>query len=346
MSEHQKPHVLIIGAGSMGIILGYHLGLAEALVTFLVRPHRAEALSHDQILYCYDDNQLKEYKGYTYITDPLEMVGANFDYIIVTLDGASLQNEVGQSLVRTIGEAARRTNAKVILGSVFFNLRPWFLQTSGLSDQQVINGYLLIHAYPTKAVTLPIHAPVDPNLIAKADLAYTDCLGRGFILDDSSPAVANDFAEIYNASGVSHCTVSNSLENALFFNPMFAVLAACELIDWPSFQDVSSNGELWNLAVAAVKEIQGLSIYGEPGQQAAKETTEAGLATTLVAWEKQMLPFDMQSFNRFHHGIKVNAQDRKHLRACLSYGEAEGKPMSALKELLRRVESRQVIAAQ
>ena len=59
MSEQSRARILIIGAGSMGIITGYHLSLAGADVTFIIRPHRAEALNHPQILYCYDDNKLK-----------------------------------------------------------------------------------------------------------------------------------------------------------------------------------------------------------------------------------------------------------------------------------------------
>jgi hypothetical protein len=39
-----------------------------------------------------DDNQLKEYTGYSYITDPAEMVGASYDYIVITLDGIALRN--------------------------------------------------------------------------------------------------------------------------------------------------------------------------------------------------------------------------------------------------------------
>ena len=51
--------------------------------------------------------------------DPLDMAGANYDHTLITLNAASLRNEVGQNLVKTIGEAVRRTNTKVILGSVF-----------------------------------------------------------------------------------------------------------------------------------------------------------------------------------------------------------------------------------
>lgn len=341
-----RPRILIIGAGAMGIITGYFLSLGGANVVYLIRPHRAEALDRPQILYCYDDNKLKEYKGYTYITDPSEMVGTNYDYILITLDGAALRNEVGRSLAKTIGEAVHQTNTKVILGTVFFNLKPWFLQASGLTDEEVVSGYLSVHAYSPKAVTLPLHAPTDPELLAKADLAYTDRLGDGFnILDDSTPEAAKAFVDIYNASGVSHCSIKSATEHALSTNPFFAIFAACQLLNWPKLQDIGGKGELWSLAVAAFKEIQGLSIHGEPGQQAVKVTTEAGLAEVLAAWEKHMLPLEVQEFNRYHHGGKVNKQDCEHLEACLAYGEAEGKPMPALKELLQRVEHHQVVVS-
>ncbi|KAH8654161.1 hypothetical protein BGZ61DRAFT_374005 [Ilyonectria robusta] len=333
--------ILIVGAGSMGVIVGYHLSLAGSNVTFLARPYQIQALERPQTLYCYDDNELKEFNGYNWITDPTRIIGADYDYIFVTLDGASLRNETGQRLVKTIGEAARGTNTKVILGSVFINLRSWFLQISGIGDEQIINGFLAIHAYSTKAVTLPTNSPTDPDLISEADLAYSDRLGQGLVLDDSSPGVANGFAEIYNASGVSSCVILPAVELALLSNPMFAVFAACELTNWPKFRDISSEGELWSLTVAAVKEIQRLSIHGEPGQQAARQTTEDEFAASLAAREKQMLPLDWQAFNRYHHGAKVNAQDREHLHACQEIGETDGKPMSALRELLQRVEARQ-----
>lgn len=131
MGEHWKPRILIVGAGSVGVILGYHLSLAEAEVTFLIRPHRARALDRPQILHCYDDNKLKVFKGYSYNTDPAEMTDTAFDYIVITLDGTSLQNEDGQSLVETIGKAARGTGTKIIIGSVAFNLKPWFPKSSG-----------------------------------------------------------------------------------------------------------------------------------------------------------------------------------------------------------------------
>lgn len=334
-----QPRILIVGAGSMGMVTGLNLSLAGAEVTFLIRPHRAEALNRPQLLYSFNDHKLKEFKNYNYIIDPSQMTGKDYDYIIVTLDGASLKNETGQSLVATIGSAVRQsTKTKVILGTVFFNIRPWFLEVSGLDESQVVLGWITIHAYPTAAVTLPLHSPTDPELLSKASTAYIDSLGDGFCVSDSNPNVANGFAKIYNASGVSKCGVMPQSQAGLFMNPIFTVFIASEVLDWPPYKDIDPQSEIWGLAVAAWKEIQALSIHGEPGQEAAKSTTESTVATMFASMETLMQPLDLAAFYKYHHGGKVVTQDREHLYACLAYGEAEGKPMMALKELLGRVD--------
>lgn len=53
--------------------------------------------------------------------------------------------------------------------------------------------------------------------------------------------------------------------------------------------------------------------------------------------DKRSLPLDHPKFNAFQHGGKVVAQDMATLQACLTAGQAEGKPMKALVELLARL---------
>ena len=344
MAEQATRRVLIVGAGAMGLISGHVLALAGAEVTFLVRPHRAEALKRPQILYCYNDNQLKTLKDYRYITDPSKIADTDFEYILVTLDGTALSNEVGQALVKTIGETIRGKQTKVVLASVMLDVRSWFLNTSGLNADQVTAGGFVIHAYQTKMVTLPLHPPADATLLAQADLAYADSLGPGIMVDDSAPAVAKGFAGLWNASGVSTCAVLPVEEGIPSFLPFFAVFAASELMDWPRFAGIS-KGDYWSKATAAVKEIYGLGVCGVSGQQKAAGTTEAVLEMTFAGMEKALLPLDMQAFNRFHHGGKVNHQDRALLRGCLAMGAAEGKDMPALRDLVDRVEAKRAVAA-
>ncbi|KAK4935626.1 hypothetical protein LTR10_023349 [Elasticomyces elasticus] len=344
MTAHPKQHVLIIGAGSMGLISGYILSQGGADVTFLVRPHRAKILTRPQLLYSYDDNDLKTYTDYNFSTDPVDITGANaddhvkYDYILITLDGHALKNEVGLELVRTLGDVVRGTKTKVIIGTVFLDLRPWFLRTSGIDADKVTNGQLLIHAYEPKIVTLPLHEPTDAKLLAQADQAYTDKLGPGFVVDDSSTAVAEGFAELYNASGISKCNVMPAAELGSFSSPMFAILAVSDLLGWPKYEDIDIEGELWTLAIQSMKEIQSLRVFGETGQTAAQTTTAAGVRDQFVGIAKVMYPLDFVAFNKYHHGAKVNTQDRELLRLCISYGEADGKSMIATQELVKLVE--------
>ena len=334
----QNPSVLIVGAGSMGIIMGYLLETAGANITYLIRPHRAATLAKPQVLYNFKDNSLKDYNVTSTITDPSMIKDQSYDYILITLDGAALRNETGTELTRSIGDATRGTGTKIILGSVAFNSRAWFLQTSGLAEEQVTNGWLVIHAYSPKAVTLPIHEPADPELVAKADLAYIDALGQGFLVDGDVP-FAQEFADLYNSCAVSKCVVQSGQQTLLMVLSFFPVFAVSEILGWPSLTDLSKKGELWSLAVAATKEIQSLGLLGEAGKQAAASTSEEGLAAQFAGLEQVMRPLDLQEFNRYHHGGKVNVQDRALLRDCLAAGEAEGKGMTALKELIARREA-------
>lgn len=340
MEHSAPPRVLIVGAGSIGMIFGYNLTLAKADVTYLVRPRHIERLSRPQTLYCYEDNSLKPYEGYSVISDHADIAKGRFDYILITLDGASLQSEDGIALTKAIGKAVEGTDTKVIQGAMFVDSQRWFKETSGLRDDQFTNGYFAILAYSPSAVTLPLHGHTDPALLAKADLAYSDKMDSGLFLADSVPAIANGFAEVYNASGVSKAVVVPAVDFAMYANAMFALFGACELLDWPTFSDIDPSNETWRLGIAAMKEIQTLSLYGDAGRKAAETTTEASALEEQAATEKLMWPLDLQAFNRFHHGGKVNAQDRAILAASLAAGRDEGKEMPALTELLRRVEKR------
>jgi hypothetical protein len=211
---------------------------------------------------------------------------------------------------------------------------------SGIADGQVTNGYLYIHVYSPKAVKLPLHSPTDPELLAKADQAYTDKLDQGFVVDDSSPSVASAFAELYNKSKVSRCAVQPAAVATLTVISLFPVFAACELLDWPTFAELGSKGELFDLAIEAAKEIQALSINGDAGKFAAEQTTGEGIAGLLAGFEQAMLPLDLHEFYRYHHGGKVQAQDHALLHDFMVAGQEEGKPMSALRELIHRVTHR------
>ena len=334
----QTPQILIVGAGAMGLAAGYHLQLAGAEITFLVRPARVLEMSRSQALYSYNDAHIKTFADYKLISDISAMSRSSYNYVIVTLDSFATRNPEGAALLKSIGDAVRETSSEVIIGGVGVGLHDYYLRTMALPAHRILNGALGMLCHQVAMIELPLHAPTDPVLLSKADVAYRYIHNTSFILDDRFPEAAQRFAAIYDASRVSSCQIMKQQEFAIMTKFMFPVFAASELLGWPRAKDMGSNKELWTLTVRSVQEIQGFDEHGMTGKAAQAATTADGLLEIWRTLEQAALPLDFAAFNKFHHGSKVRAQDIELLKDCVKVGEQEGQPMSALKELLDRVQ--------
>jgi len=320
----------------MGIATGYHLEIAGADVTFLVRPHRVAALKRPQVLYSYDDNRLKNYTNYTVLSDPAALSNQRYDFIVVTLDGASLKDPHGVELVRLLGRLFKTARTKIIIGTIGVSLRPWFIRESGLMPEHVVSGSLGIQCYAPTAVRLPAHLSTDTELLGQADLAYRHCWPFGFSVDDRAREAAQAFAELYSASKVSTCIIETTEEKEVLITSFFVQLAAFDIAGWPSPLDMDANSELWLLATQATIEIQSLPGFGAAGLKAIEQTSAASILKFWCDWERDMLPLDLQAFNKYHHGGKVNRQDLQILSDCIALGESAEQMMPATRELLKR----------
>ncbi|WP_225627432.1 ketopantoate reductase family protein [Streptomyces werraensis] len=338
MTEPGTASVCIVGAGSTGVLLGHDLSRTGVAITYLVRPHRQKQLSRPQTLYSYDDGSLKTYSGYDVMIDPAELTGTSFDFVVVTLDGAALRAEAGKKLVDEMGRAFRSTPTRVILFSVGVGLRSWFLERSGLADAQVTGGGTGLHVHEAQHLALPPRPGVDADLLAEADYAYRRRpLPHDFIVTDSAPQVAHDFAALWDGNTVSKCAITPTGVYELGLAPLFATFMACELLDWPSAADVDPADETWQLGIDARREILRLSMYGPAGRAASEQLTAEGVLGSFREWEQAMLPLDLPEFNRYHHGGKMNRQDRRLIDDVLRCAEEEGVEMPALRALTARL---------
>ncbi|EFC85762.1 2-dehydropantoate 2-reductase N-terminal domain-containing protein [Parafrankia sp. EUN1f] len=336
MTDSRQVSVCVVGAGSMGVLTGYDLSEAGVAVTFLVRPHRQEQLSRPQFLYSYDSHSLKTYSRYDVIIDPAALSGTSFDFVVVTLDGASLSADAGRTLTREIGRAFRGTSTGVILGSIGLDIRSWFLEQSGLAETQVTQGTTGSLIYEVPRAKIPWHPGVKADLLAKADYGYQPLSPAAFVVDDSAPQVAADFAALFGVNGAGKCATLTQEEFGLQF-AAFPVIAAWELLDWPSLADLDHTNPTWQLGVEAMGEIQRLSIFGPSGPGASRQTTPENVLALFQQMETGVLPLDFAAFNAYHHGGKVNNQDHAFLRDALNRGELEGAQMPALRALVARL---------
>lgn len=334
----EKPAVLIVGAGALGIATGYHLSLAGAGVTFLVRPARLEALEPPQVLYSYDDGQLKEFAAYEAIGSVGEAARKRYDFVMVTMDGATCRGEEATGLLGQLGEAIRPTAAVVIVCGI--GVRAHLRDVMGLPDGRVIEGTMSMLSYQTDRVTLPLNPPTDPERLAQASLAYHQIGGNdGFMLAGKPVGPVGEFVELYNRCGVSRCKTVNPLAYTMFTRTAFPTFAVFDMAGWPDAETMSRNKELMSLCSRAIREIMRLPEHGWPGKLGGLLMNRRLLSRMNIKTERNVLPVDYQAFNRFHHGGKVRDQDIGVMKQCLESGRAQGRPMPALEELIRRYEA-------
>lgn len=136
-----KPSVMVVGVGAMGLLTGYHLSLAGADVAFLVRPARLAQLATPQILYCHSDRELKTFGAYRAISSIGEIDANSLDYVLVTLNGATSRTAEGSELLHSIGAALAGTSTQLLIGGVGVGLREHYLKTTGLpAIEKVADG--------------------------------------------------------------------------------------------------------------------------------------------------------------------------------------------------------------
>ncbi|HEX8420257.1 MAG TPA: TSUP family transporter [Sphingomonas sp.] len=336
MADTTTPHpkVLIVGAGAMGLTLGYHLHLAAASVTYLVRPGRVAELSRPHVLYSYDDAQLKSFSDYAVASEIEAATASQPDYVIVTLDGASTRSAEGTALLRELGAAISATDAILIGGGVGLGLRDHYVATTGLADKRIMMATLGSLAYQVDRVDLPVHPPTDATLLGRADIAYRHYGKAGLMVENRDPAAARRLAALYDGCGVARCMAIEPHLLAMISESPFAIFTASELMGWPSAASLAKNKPLWRLAVKAVQEVVRMKHRGWRGKVAGIMLRRSVVSKIWGSIEKASRPLDFQAFNAFHHGRKVGKQDIEIMEACVAQGERNGQSMASLKRLL------------
>jgi len=332
-----KPAVLIVGAGATGMPVGYHLGLAGAEITYLVRRGTTSAATAPRQLYCYDDATLKTFSDYRVVDDVDDLHAAAFDYVLITFDGHVSRTSSGVETLRAVGDLVRPTAATVIMCGFGMGVREHHLEVLGIEPDRLLHGFVGMLSHQSDA-DLPSHPPTDPDDLARSIVAYRHPRsGVGFRVETSNPRAAKSFAALYDLSGVSTCARMSKQMDEIFCTVAFPVYAACELSGWADVATVAADRELWGLACRAQREIAALPSHGWRGKLMAAVLGPRLTRTVHIRAERANLPLDYQAFNRFHHGGKVRAQDHDSLRDTLVEGRRQGRPMPALQALLDRL---------
>ncbi len=334
MSEQQ---VLIVGAGALGLTCAYHLQLAGAGISFLVRPHRQEALSRPQQFYCYNDHSLKTLEDYRVFTAAEDLQGQHFDFVLLTLDGATCRSEQGVATLSALGKELAGTGANLVICGVGIGLYEHVKRTTGFAEANLLEGSMKMFAYQVENAKMPLPPPTNIELHNSADIAYLFFSDRvGFFVTSRPKKAAKAFSLLWKKSGVIRCKQMPAKVYATFTNAFFPFSTACELNGWQGTDALIADQELWHLCCDAKREIMGLKRHGIVGKFFSKLMSNTRLEKMMRGTDRDAQPMGFTAFNHFHHGGKVQQQNIQIMENCAAAGEQEGRDMTAVKTLLAR----------
>lgn len=335
--------ILIIGAGAGGLVTGYHFALSDAEVTFFVRPSRMEEMADKpKQLYCYEDNKVRTFSAYETICDMDAVAAGQFDYVISTLDGSSMQSDEGKALLRHSGEAIASSQTVFVCLGAARDVEALILKQTGLPMERCLFGSFSFLSHNVPLPTQRFDTSIDKASLSECDYAYTH-LGKnkaGLVLFRKNQKLAKQFAEIYGRSGVSTCSVMPNFKIvdclSYFLAPSFV---AFEIEAWPEPKDIYKS-ETWGLAEKATLEIFALPQHGFLGKIVAVLSRPFSILTKMYKnMDADAAPLDFHAFNKFHHGGKVLEQDLEMARHTLEAEEQRGRKMPNLRALLARLDS-------
>lgn len=332
-----KPKVLIVGCGAVGLSQGYFLS-AGADITYLVRPGRKPAFLPPKTLYSYKDDELYTFSSYRVIEAVSEVEGETFAFVLDTLDGHTARSEGGVATLASVGNllnAPQNASCFLVYDAIGLDIEEHYTRVLRIPQSRIFFAASLLAHQPTPHISVP--ATASPDLVRKADLLYSYMPpNTGLIVFNTQPALTPKLEAIYNANG--KLTIQRV---PAWIAPWAPLLSMLHLMAWNvdgfgPFAQLRANREVWDLMLRAQTEILCLPRFGWTGW--ALSFVVGGWATEKINLPlvQGALPMSYEQFNRFHHGGKVVRQDLKTLEDVVRDGEAAGRKMEALREVVRR----------
>lgn len=316
-----KKNILIVGAGAVGQVYGFHLHQAGHRISFLVKPSHVEALRNGMTLHQlgFFSTKTQHWADFHLIADPLDASPQPWDQIWLTVPSTALRTESIEHVLAASGDAT-------VIG-----LQPDASDADWLaahlpSPENRVQGMIGFISYQSPLPGTPglegmcyFLPPVSASLFEgdnqnRRDAVIRDLKAGGM----ATQAIGSIDESAHGADGM-----------------LIPLVAALELHGW-RLQGFAQSPE------------------GKLGQSAASEALKALQAArgTQIRWQKRLntprllqlgllaaprvLPLPLEPYLKFHFS-KVGAQTRQMLASYREMAIEHGLSVTALEELMGRL---------
>ena len=309
---------LIVGAGAVGQVFGYHLARGGAEVSFLVKPKYAEACRRGFTLYTLSRKPRRavRFTAAGILTAPGEAAGTTWDQVYLAV------SSVGLTSGDWLAELARETGDATIVFTQP-NLEDRRFVTSVVHPLRIVDGMIGFVAY---------HAPLPGETgISEPGVAFWLPPAPSPFSGERADAVVAALRQgKLPARRVGDVAATAPFQSAL----LYAYISALEAERW-SLRELRRSGRL---SLAGRAAAQSIAIVGDrlgrPAPWRIRFAARPFLMRITLRMAQLFAPFDLEAMLRVHF-TKVGDQTRAGIESYLAHGRKAGLATDAVEELAR-----------
>lgn len=308
--------ILIVGAGAVGQVYGWHLRQAGHEVTFFVKEKYREEVARGLTLYRlgYGRSRRQDWPAVSVISSVQEVATQPWDQVWLTLASDALRGELAGQVLAQVGQATVVCLQPDIEDGAYVRSR---LPTPG----QMVQGLITFISYQS-----PLPGGSGPEGIAY----FLPPLAPGLFAGEA--ARVGPVVTALKAGGISAKVVRDFAQAAAGAPALLQpLMAALEVNDWKLH--TLNGSQHMKLGLAASREALTVA-----KAEAGANTGLLSLLLRPTAWRlivplsQRVLPMDVETYLKYHYG-KVGVQSRLMLDSYIRLGGQHGLDTQALQAL-------------
>jgi 2-dehydropantoate 2-reductase len=309
-------NILIVGAGAVGQVYGWHLHEAGHEVVFFVKEkYRAEVASGLALHRLgYGSTRRQDWPQVTAISDVADVAARRWDQVWLTLASDALRGELAAQVLAAVGDATVVCLQPDLEDGAY-------VRTKLRSPAQLVQGLITFISYQSPLPGQPGPAgiayylpPLAPGLFA-GEPARVQAVVRALQAGGLAARVVPDFAQAAAAAPA-------------LLQPL---IAALELNGWKL--GTLPGNEALTLGLAAAREALAVAEReAGAGTLALRQLLRPALWRLIVPLSRKLLPLDLETYLHYHFS-KVGVQTRLMLDTYIRVGQRHGLAVAALQRL-------------
>lgn len=312
-----KPKILIVGAGAVGAVYGYHLAKGGAKVTYYAKQKYRESLADGMVLYPLkgpEKGQMIRFTDYEVTTPIDDLTDRSFDQLWICVSSPALMSGWLDDLLPYLGEATILYMQAGLQDRAYMEAR--------VPPDRLCAGVIQMISWQAPLRTETYDPPGIAYWWPKPKNPFSG--GRGRI---------EEIVDTLNAGGWASTIVPDAQGKTMFMSCiMMPYMAGLEVSGWKfaKFGKVGSK-----LASQAAREARTIVQPGGNGLLAWLISSRFGLR--MITWMMpKVLPFDVETYIEYHFS-KVGDQTRDKLAHYQTLATERGMPATAIATLANRL---------